>query len=192
MTTLQEAITNNNWTKPVKRWIFVTPDDLPSEVINHIQVEVARILKITDSSTLTAFNLAPLFLKHSTVQVDFPEIASGIYFDKTPRLQVNFLDNRTYKMIEVFNNGTEDVQDFKIEYDKGVSEWTIWNDHALYQSDNPIMGHPHTCFNLQKGERQYFNNVMNAGGFKIRISAVGVESGKTFVSEVDFPIVGES
>ncbi|HCC83683.1 TPA: hypothetical protein DEP96_02435 [Candidatus Uhrbacteria bacterium] len=186
---LAKGKADNKWSKPVNKWIFVTPDDMAVDVVEHIHKEAIRTLGVGESSTITAFNLAPMFLKHQHVHIDFPEITSGIYFDKTPKLQVGFVKNRTYEMVEVFNNGTEDVQDFCIEYDGGDGQWKRWNDHAIYQTDNPTLGHPHTCLNMQKGERQYFNGVKTAGGFNIKVSAVGVESGKTFVLEVNIPLI---
>ena len=186
---LKQAIDNQKWKWATLGWTFVTPEELPVEILNHAHQKTKEILGIENFGSITSSNLAPLFLEYEFIHKDFPELTAGIYFDKVPKIQINFVRNRSFNMIEIFNNGTEDVQDLNIEYKKGTDVFSTWNDFFLYQDDDPAMSRYHTCRNLQKGERQYIGNVKIKGDFKIKVDCVGVESGKTFILEQEIPVI---
>lgn len=179
--TLATATVSKKIKLGIKEWIFVTPDDLALEIIDFIHRECDK--KGWHSGTITAQVLAPLFMKHSGVHVDFPIITAGLQFDKVPSVSVRMAKNREYQMLEVFNDGTEDLKDIEVSMSEDNGKIRILKNHFLYEFDNPMHVSPHSLFNLRKGERQYGNNVPVRGGFNFKVSGVGVESSKMFVKE---------
>jgi len=161
----------------IKEWVFVTPDDLSIEVINFIAAKAKEY--DWESGTLTAQVMTPIFLKHNSIHIDFPDITAGIQLDKIPSIDIRLAENRSYTMLELFNDGTEDIKNIEVSIDK---ERRV-TDHFLYEHDDPMRGHGHSLYNLRKGERQYCNRVPTSGGFNYVVSGVGVESGKTLVKE---------
>lgn len=165
----------------VKEWVFVTPDDLTIEIQDFIKNLTED--KEMKWGTLTAQTLAPLFMKHKAIHIDFPEITAGLQYDKVPNFYIKFVQNRGYDMLEVFNNGTEAIQDLEISIMYNDKEWILKNDNFLYDFDDPFSARPHTSYTLKKGERQYLNNVPTGGNFYYKVSGNGIESGKTVVQE---------
>jgi len=182
---LVAAVKNNNVTFDIKKWCFVTPDDLSVETIEYID----RLAKENgwESHTLTAQTLAPLFMKHNLIHVDFPDLMAGLYYDKVPSVYVKFIDNKGYQNLEIFNNGTEDIQDLTVETSEDGTAWQNRVDHFLFEFDNPMQGYTHSCHTLKKSERQFVSNVPTVGGFYYRVSGLGVESRKTFNQEGRVP-----
>jgi len=175
---LTEALKDGDISFKIDEWCFVTPDDLSVGLKNLIK-------ELTNNegwlwSTLTAQKLAPFFMSHEEIHQDFPEITAGIQYDKVPSVYVKFISNKGCKALEIFNNGTEAIQDLEIETSQDKKTWQSRNEHFLYDFDNPFDGYTHTCFTLKQGERQYVSNVPGSGDFYYKISGVGVESGKTF------------
>ncbi|OGF22042.1 hypothetical protein A2Y83_02575 [Candidatus Falkowbacteria bacterium RBG_13_39_14] len=178
---LKKSIADKKLSLEVNEWCFVTPDDLTTEIICYID-NLTKPNK-WKTSTLTAQILAVLFMKHPEINIDFPEITAGLQFDKMPDAYVKFVNNRGYAMLEIFNNGTEDLQDLEIYSSTDKKNWQNRNIHFLYEFDNPGRDDVHTCYNLIKGERQYIKHVPAMGGFYYKVTAVGVESRKTFYKE---------
>lgn len=180
---LKSAIEEAKVSLPVVKWVFVTPDDLPLGVVDLVNKECAQ--NKWEPGTLTAQVLAPLFMKHSHIHADFPMITAGLQFDKIPSVSVNLARNRDYVMLEVFNDGTEDIKDIEVVISGvGVGDRDLTH-HFMYELDNPVIGSVHSLFNLKKGERQYGSSIPSRGGFKFRVVGIGVESGKTFIKEGD-------
>ena len=175
ITKLKKAIDEKQLKLKVKEWIFVTPDDLPVEIIDLIGNQSKQYK--WKSGALTAQTLAPLFMKHQGIQPDFPGITAGLQLD------VRLAENRSYKMLELFNDGTEDIRNIDVKISDDNENWRVMTDYFIYEFEDPIHGHGHSMFNLKKGERQYCNRVPNQGGFYFKISGVGVESNKTFIKE---------
>ena len=178
---LAKSIKENKLNISINEWTFVTPDDLAMEVIEFIRTECEK--NKWKSGTLTAQVLAPLFMKHKSIHIDFPMITSGLQLDKVPSISVGLAKNRGYSMLEVFNDGTEDIKDIKIALHGGVAGDRDLSNNFMYEYDDPVMGSAHSLFNLKKGERQYGKDVPTAGNFGFKISGVGVESNKTFIKE---------
>jgi len=178
---LQAALKSNKITLPVREWIFVTPDDLPVEIVDFIHQEVAQTG--WKSGALTAQVLAALFMKHKEIQIDFPSIMAGLQLDKIPSVDVRLAENRSYKMLELFNDGTEDIKSIEVAISDDGQAWRTMTNNFLFEYDDPMRGYGHSLYNLKKGERQYCNRVPGQGGFHFKISGVGVESGKTIVKE---------
>lgn len=187
---LKASIAQGKFTRDVNNWTFVTPDDLTQEIIEYMKAQAED--PHWETTALTAQVLAPLFMKHSEIHPDFPMITAGLQLDKIPSIDAHFAKNREYPMLELFNDGTEDLRNLKIAIkndDGGI--WTERGDHFMFEFDNPVMGSTHSLFNLRKGERQYCRDLPTAGGFSFRVTGVGVESGKTFVKEGNIPKRGE-
>lgn len=181
ITKLKKAFDDKKVTLDIEEWCFVTPDDLSVEVKDYIKQQAeARDWKW---SSLTAQNLAPYFMAQEAIYKDFPEITAGIQYDKVPSVYVTFVENRRHTAIEIFNNGTEAIQDLEVETSEDKETWQPRNHHFLYDFDDPTMTSPHTCYTLRKDERKYITNVPRFGNFHYRITGVGTESGKTFYIE---------
>lgn len=160
----------------IEEWTFVTPDDLKVETLNFIEVLCKKYdLKW---STLNATKLVQHFLAHPQIHTVFPEISAGIQYDKVPSVYIRFANNRNYMELEVFNNGTEALEELVFETKDETEEWRIRNEEFHYDFENPSKAYPHSCFTLKQGERQYISNVRRAGGFDIRVTGIGVESRK--------------
>ncbi len=178
---LHEAIEAKNITLPVEEWIFVTPDDLTTEIIEFINQKAKE--KSWRSGTLTAQVLAPLFMKYENIHFDFPSITAGLQLDKVPSVDIRLAENRSYKMIEIFNDGTEDIKNMEVQISEDGQNWRGMTDYFLYEFNDPTQGEGHSLYNLRKGERQYCNCIPIRGGFHFKISGIGVESNKTIVKE---------
>ena len=185
---LSEALRNRKVRSlKIEKWTFVTPDDLSVDIIDHI-AKKAKDNNWT-GDTMTAYVLSCLFMKHKEIYIDFPDIIAGSQNDKIPSISVNFVDNRDYQMLELFNNGTEDIESLDIEMSiDDKKTWRSLRKQFFYQMDNPVMASTHDCYNLQKGERQYANNVPTGGNFYFRVHGVGVESKRTFTKEDFVPL----
>lgn len=158
----------------IKGWIFLTPEDLPVDVITFIDNKTKTLGYFFE--TITASRLAVLLLKHRELHKELPELRIGNLKEKVPNIYINLVKNRGHIMVEVFNDGDEDIKDLNTEIlDNQVRNF---NHSYLYQEDDPLRGHTHTCFVLRKGERQYINNVPNQMDFTISITGIGVESGE--------------
>ncbi len=178
---LAEAISQKKIGLRIKEWMFITPDDLPVEVIDLIREEAASYK--WSSGTLTAQVLAPLFMKHSQIHPDFPAITAGLQFDRIPSVDVRFGLNRSYKMLELFNDGTEDIKNIEFSISENGTLWRLMTHNFLFEFDDPLRASSHSLYNLKKGERQYCNRVPGFGEFHYKLSGIGVESGKTFIKE---------
>ena len=178
---LQQALKSKKVALKIMEWVFVTPDDLPVEIINLID-QKTRDLK-WKSGTLTAQVLAPMFIKHSKLHFDFPNITAGLQLDKVPSISAQFVKNRGYEMLELFNDGTEDIKNMEVYISENGKEWKSRTHTFMFEFDDPMMGSNHSLYNLRKGERQYCNHVPTSGGFHFKITGVGVESNKTFIKE---------
>lgn len=187
LTKLNKAIKEGKISFPIKRWIFVTPEELSTEIIDDINKNAKKFG--LDGSGLGAQGIAPIFMKHTEIHPDFPEIASGgLGDDKVPSLSIRLVNNKGYTNLEVFNNGTEDIEDIEVAISADKITWRDCKNFFLYEFDNPVMASPHTCVNLKKGERQYMINAPATGGFTYKISGVGVESKKTYTDEAFIPV----
>lgn len=178
---LSDAINLKKVTLPIKEWIFTTPDDLPVEIIEFIHQKAQKAG--WKSGTLTAQVLAPLFMKHKKVHFDFPSITAGLQLDKIPSVDIRLAENRKYKMLEIFNDGTEDIKDIEVSISEDGQNWRLVTNRFFYEFDDMMRGGGHSLYNLKKGERQYCNAVPIQGGFHFKISGIGVESNQTFVKE---------
>ncbi len=178
---LKQAVKNKEVSLSIKEWLFVTPDDMEVKIIDHIYQEAKK--EGWKSGVVTATMLVPMFLGHEKIHRDFPEITAGLQLDKIPSVVCYFGNNKGFRMLEVFNDGTEDLKDLEVYYSQDGVIWNRHNDHFHYEADNPIQGKNHTCNTLKKGERQFLEGVYNQGGFSYRIVGVGVESGKTMIKE---------
>lgn len=178
---LNSAIKENKISLEVQGWYFVTPDDLSVEIKDYIN----SLTKVNNWSwgALTAQTLAPLFMKHNKIHIDFPEITAGLQYDKVPSVYVKFANNGINKMLEIFNNGTEAIEELEVQIKKEGEEWQQKNKDFFYDFDNPTKVYPHSCFTLKQGERQYVSNVPIKGNFHYKLMGVGVESRKTFNQE---------
>ncbi len=174
---LVKAIKDKKITFKVKKWCFVTPDDLAVEIKEYIKSLTEK--QKWNWATLTAQTLAPIFMSHEEIHKDFPEITAGMQFDKIPSVYVRFANNKSSFALEVFNNGTEAIQDLEIAISEDGKTWQN-KERFLYDFDDSLTDYSHTCFTLKKGERQYVMNVPIHGNFHYKITGVGIESGKTF------------
>lgn len=175
---LLEARKDKKISIEIKEWCFVTPDDISVDILNFIKEKTNE--NEWEGGTYSAYTLAPLFMKHDSIHVDFPEITAGLHYDKIPNLYISPVYNKRYIQLEIFNNGTEDIEklEFKISGDK--KEWQSKNHDFLYEGEKPITSYPHTCVTLKKGERQYIRNIPQNEYFYYQVSGIGVESQKTF------------
>lgn len=178
MRKLRKASKKGRFNMAVKEWVFVTPDDLPIEIIDHIHRETAEAK--WKSRALTAVVLAQMFIAHKHLYQQFPTITAGLQLDKVPSVSVHF-GRKRHNTIEIFNDGTEHLT---------VIEFFLWEDgkwrkcsEFQFETDDYIRGEPHELNNLRTGERQYCINVPISGGFRYKIIAIGIESGRTFVKE---------
>lgn len=178
---LKKALDEKKVTLGVEEWCFVTPDDLSVEIKDYIKQQTETMG--WRWSTLTAQNLAPYFMDQGKIHKDFPEITAGMQYDRIPSVYAKFINNKGYPALEIFNNGTEAIQDLEVETSQDQKDWQSRNAHFLFDFDNPREGYMHTCFTLKMGERQYISNVPRLGKFHYKITGVGTESGKTFYIE---------
>ena len=181
MDKLEQALKDKKIAIEVKAWTFVTPDDLPVEIINFILEETAK--KSWKGGALTAMVLAPLFSKYPVIQIDFPSITAGLQFDKTPSVDVNIALNDGYHVLELFNDGTEDIKSIRVAKKVGKEGWVPLTHNFLFEHDNFAMNGGHSLYNLKKGERQYCRSIPTQQPFQYSVSGVGVESSKTLVKE---------
>lgn len=186
---LKKAVVDSKISLGVESWVFVTPDDLSTEIIDHIHKETRKCG--WNGSSLTSYVLAALFMKHKKIRIDFPEIASALESDKLPSIDAKMVKNKSYKMVEIFNDGTEDIKELKFEINRGGEVWQVCNDNFFYETDNPVTGRTHTCVTIKKGERQLLESVPIYGNFHIRVTGIGVESQKTFNKEFFIPPTGK-
>lgn len=183
---LSNAIRKNKLTLKIKEWIFVTPDDLPVDIIEFIN-QRAIGEGFRSGAAITAQVLAPLFMKYDKIHSDFPNITAGLQFDKIPSVDVRFAKNGPYKMLELFNDGTEDIKNVEVSIAENNGNERKMTNNFIFEFDNPAMGKVHSLFNLKKGERQYCQNIPVDGNFIFKITGIGVESGKTFVKDGFIP-----
>ncbi|MFC1851363.1 hypothetical protein ACFL27_14290, partial [candidate division CSSED10-310 bacterium] len=179
---LKTNLEQNKIKLKVAEWYFVTPDDLALDILNFIEEKTS--CTNLNCGSLTAYSLAPLFMKHKNIHIDFPEITAGLSFDKVPNLFIKHVHNKQYKHIEIFNNGTEALEELIVEIMDEEGNWINQNNHFLFEFDNPVIGYKHSCFTLKMGERQYLvPGGSHKGNYHYKISAVGTESKKTLSLE---------
>jgi len=107
-----------------------------------------------------------------------------------PNVSVYTSDKEGYFLLEVYNSGTEDVEDFKME-----AFWTRPEGKQrrilkfIDETERPIWAHPQNLNILRKGEKKYAANVPMKSVDKkilIKVSCKGVNSGKRFIKNFEF------
>lgn len=95
-----------------------------------------------------------------------------------------------YPVLEIYNSGKEDIENFKLELiweqEEGHQN-RIQNDY-LHEGDDPMWAISSTVNLLKKGERKYANNVPTPGvinKMKAIIECNGVQSGRPYKKDFD-------
>lgn len=97
---------------------------------------------------------------------------------------------KSYPVLEIYNSGKEDVENFNLELfweQKEGPQHRVQSDY-LQEGDDPMWAHSSTVNLLKRGERKYANNVPNpdvVSRMKAIVSCNSVQSGKPYKKEFD-------
>lgn len=149
-------------------------DKAPEELTRYIETR----LTLPDGKKVRSTREAVEFFEEENKDQLWSDINISVY-------RINF---KGYDVLEIYNSGKEDVENFKLELYWNQPEGKQHRSQEQYfQEDDDPMRASHSSLNLLKrGERKYAANVPNVNSvkeLKTIVTGNGVQSGKPFRKE---------
>jgi len=108
-----------------------------------------------------------------------------------PHVSVYTSDRRKRFLLELYNSGNEDVDNFIVEvfWKQSEGDQSRVLEKFIGENDDPVMTYPHKLNVLKRGERKFAVNIPSISldkKIRVSVSCVGISSGKKFKKEFEF------